>query len=110
MRYIKSSFFLIAVCFISCHQKGSDIKKFLSDNLVRDSGILNVKDYKQQNWDEMYIIFPYARLDRGDSLSSQNIAIIRNTGIETRHDIVVLALFERGVLIDYADLPRNKPD
>lgn len=67
----------------------------------RDTVDFDVADLTLFDWDEFLVIPPYSNIDTLEQAVEIDLEPIRDKGIETRDDVVVLGFVRNGKLINY---------
>lgn len=95
--------------FTGCKPKhtSNDLGNYIYLNLKNNNSILDLRPYKNNNWNKLYILEPYINKTQFDLTLQKYEQEIVQTGIEGLDDRFVLLLFNNEKLVDVSILKRS---
>ncbi|MGI4022469.1 MAG: hypothetical protein ACRYFA_13265 [Janthinobacterium lividum] len=107
MKYIALVLFI--ALFTSCKPKhtSNDLGNFIHSTLKKNNGTLDLRPYKNNNWNRLYILEPYINKTQFDATLQNYEQEIVQTGIEGLDDRFVLLLLNNDQLIDVSIIKRS---
>ncbi|RYE22794.1 MAG: hypothetical protein EOP42_23985 [Sphingobacteriaceae bacterium] len=100
---------LLIALFAGCKPKytSNGLGNFIHLNLKNNNNILDLKPYKNNSWNKLYILEPYINKTQFDITLQKYEQEIVQTGIEGLDDRFVLLLFNNEQLVDVSIIKRS---
>lgn len=105
--YLALLIFLLCGCTRSIPDK---LSAFISTELNKNNGVVDISKFDEIAWDRLYIIPPYANAFYYDDLVIEYDREIEATGIGSWDHKLVLLLFKEDKLVNLSDIDREVVD